>query len=122
MHTYAFEKLEVCQQARVFCVQIYKMTLQFPSEEKFGLVNQVRRAAVSVASNIAEGSARKSPKDQANFYQLAYSSTMEMLNQLLISYDLQFITTEQLNDCRSQIEKITNKLNALRKAILPKNS
>src|SRR5688572_29492801 len=118
MHTYAFEKLEVWQNTRALCVHIYKVTATFPAEEKFGLVNQMRRASVSIASNIAEGSARNSSKDQANFYQMAYSSCMEVLNQLLISYDLKFIDEAQLNDCRSKIETITIKLNYLRKAAL----
>ena len=118
MHTYAFEKLQVWQDARVFCVYMYRVTMNFPNEERFGLTNQIRRAAVSIASNIAEGSARKSAKDQAHFYQMAYSSTLEVLNQLLICYDLKFITTDQYTDSRNKIEMITNKLNALRKTIV----
>jgi four helix bundle protein len=118
MHIYSFEKLEVWQEARVFSVYIYQITAKFPPEEKFGLVSQLRRATISIASNIAEGSARKSSKDQANFYQLAYSSTLEVLNQLIISLDLGFITEDDLLTCRNKIELISNKLNSLRKSIL----
>ena len=118
MHIYAFEKLQVWQDAREFSVFIYKLTSAFPSEEKFGLISQIRRACISIASNIAEGSARKSAKDQANFYQMAYSSTLEVLNQLIISTDLQFISDDHLNVCREKIESISNKLNALRNSIL----
>ncbi len=118
MHVYAFEKLQVWQDARNFTVFIYKLTADFPSEEKFGLVSQVRRACISIASNIAEGSARKSAKDQANFYQMAYSSALEVLNQLIISSDLKFLSDDDLIVCREKIESISIKLNALRNSIL----
>ena len=91
------------------------MTKLFPDHEKFGIVNQMRRAAVSVSSNIAEGSSRTSNKDQAHFYQLAYSSLMELLNQAIISNDLEYFPEESLNEIRTKIEKIANMLNALRK-------
>lgn len=118
MHIYSFEKLQVWQDARQFTVFIYKLTSSFPGEEKFGLVSQIRRACISIASNIAEGSARKSAKDQANFYQIAYSSALEVLNQLIISTDLQLISNEHLIICREKIESLSNKLNALRNSIL----
>ena len=76
MHTYSFEKLEVWKEARELVVWIYSITKEYPSEEKFGLVTQLRRAAVSVVSNLAEGSSRKSAKDQAHFSQIAYSSLL----------------------------------------------
>lgn len=120
MHIYAFEKLEVWQEARVFSVFIYQLTASFPNEEKFGLVSQLRRGAISVASNIAEGSARKSGNDQAHFYQMAYSSLVEVTNHLIISHDLKFISSENLNTCRKSIESISNKLNALRNSVLTK--
>ena len=70
-HQYSFEKLNVWLEARNLVRWIYKMTDTFPSDERFGLVMQLRRAAISVVSNLAEGSARKSPKDQAHFSQIA---------------------------------------------------
>jgi len=97
---------------------IYTDTKSFPDEEKFGIINQMRRAAISVCSNIAEGSARTSKKDQAHFYQIAYSSTMELMNQVILANDLGFLNKEQINNYRTQIEKITNMLNALRKSRL----
>ena len=110
---YSFEKLEVWQEARSLSVSIYKITAKFPQEEKFGLVSQLRRGTISIASNIAEGSARTSPKDQANFYQIAYSSAIEILNQLIISCDLKFISNEDLAIFRDKIESISFKLNSL---------
>ena len=103
-------------------IWIYKAAKSFPSEEKYALTLQLKRAVVSVVSNIAEGSSRKSPKDQAHFYQIAYSSLLEILNQLIIANDLQFITVEVLGEGRSKIESIAYKLALLRRAQLSKNT
>lgn len=118
MYTYSFEKLNVWQQARLLTKEVYTVTSSFPSEEKFGLVSQMRRAAISVSSNIAEGSSRKSDKDQAHFYTTAYSSVVELLNQLILSFDLGFLQEEKYIEVRASIELITNQLNNLRKSIL----
>ncbi len=98
MHTYSFEKLEVWKEARELVVWIYAITKEYPAEEKFGLVIQLRRAAVSVVSNLAEGSSRKSAKDQAHFSQIAYSSLLEILTQLIVSGDLHFIPEEKVTE------------------------
>ena len=97
---------------------IYQVTISFPDSEKFGLINQMRRASVSVSSNIAEGSSRTSKKDQAHFYQIAYSSLMELLNQVIISTDLEFLNEGLESQVRNHIGKVSNKLNALRKSRL----
>ena len=122
MHTYAFEKLEVWQDAKTLVIMLYKLTGKFPAEEKFGIVNQIRRAAVAIASNIAEGSGRKTAKDQSHFYHIAYSSTLEVLNQLIISNELSFLSLPDLSECRIQIEKISNKLNSLRNSLHQPNN
>lgn len=121
-HTYSFEKLEVWKEARQFVVWIYKITLQFPVEEKFGLIAQLRRASISVVSNLAEGSARKSAKDQAHFSQMAYSSIIEVLTQLIIANDLCFLSNENLADGRSKIERTTGKVSALRNTQLSRTN
>lgn len=118
MHTYSFEKLEVWKEARELVVWIYSITKEYPSEEKFGLVTQLRRAAVSVVSNLAEGSSRKSAKDQAHFSQIAYSSLLEILTQLILSGDLHFIPEDTVTEGRSKIENLTMKIAALRNAQL----
>lgn len=120
MHTYSFEKLEVWKDARQLVLWVYKITQSFPAEEKFGLIMQLRRASVSVVSNLAEGSARKSAKDQAHFSQIAYSSLIEILNQLIIAGDLNFITDNIITEVRSKIETLTTKVAALRNAQLAK--
>ena len=110
---YSFEKLRVWKNARDFTVAIYKTTSNFPSSEKFGLVSQLRRASVSIASNIAEGSSRNSKKDQNRFYMIAFSSSVEVLNQLIISRELDFIDDEVYQSLRSELEHITAMLNRL---------
>jgi four helix bundle protein len=118
MHQYSFEKLRVWQRSREFVRRIYFLTKKFPESEKFGIVAQLQRAAVSVSSNIAEGSSRISGKDQGNFLQMAYSSLMECLCQLILSFDLGYISESELTEARDRIEEISNLLNAYRKAIL----
>ena len=82
MRVYSFEKLDCWQQARQLSVWTYKATKNFPPEEKFGIISQMRRAAISIASNIAEGTSRKIAKDQSHFRTIAYSSTIELLNEI----------------------------------------
>ena len=118
MKTYSFEKLTCWQHARELAVWIYKLTKSFPAEEKFGIISQMRRAAVSICSNIAEGSSRISNKDQSHFYTMAFSSTMELLSQLIISTELMFILDEDLQFVRIKIEQITRNLSALQRSIL----
>ena len=80
MNTYllSFEKLEVWQLSKALAVDIYKQTQSFPAEERYGLVSQARRAALSISANIAEGTSRSSAKDQAHFTTIAFSSLMEL--------------------------------------------
>ncbi|MDD2549764.1 MAG: four helix bundle protein [Bacteroidales bacterium] len=120
-HKFSFEKLNVWETARQLTKTIYIITKeQYPDTEKFGLVSQMRRAAVSVCSNIAEGTSRTSTKDQAHFYQISYSSLMELLNQCIISNDLNYISEETLVAIRAKVEKTGNMLNSLRKSCLNK--
>ena len=120
-HKFSFEKLNVWETARQLTKTIYIITKeQYPDAEKFGLVSQMRRAAVSVCSNIAEGTSRTSTKDQAHFYQISYSSLMELLNQCIISNDLNYISEETLVAIRAKVEKTGNMLNSLRKSCLNK--
>lgn len=115
MRIYGFEKLKVWQESRQLVVIVYEHTRQFPSDEKFGLTAQIRRSAISVASNIAEGSGRSSIKDRQKFYRIAYGSLMELLNQLIIAVDLGMISEDLLNvEFRPLIEKISLSLYTLK--------
>jgi len=114
MYTYSFEKLEVWREAKEYTLLVYGLTANFPEYEKFGLTSQLRRASVSICSNVAEGSARNSYKDKAHFTTMAFSSAVEVLNQLIICNELNFISELEYINARTLLESITNKLNALR--------
>ncbi len=116
MKVYSFEKLECWQHARQLAVWTYRATKDFPAEEKFGIISQMRRAAISIASNIAEGTSRKTAKDQSHFSTISYSSTIELLNDLIIANDLNFLSTELYIQGRELIEKQTLMIAGLRKS------
>ncbi|MDX8552658.1 four helix bundle protein [Tenacibaculum sp. 1B UA] len=115
MKIYSFEKLEVWRESVSLTKDIYNLTNDFPSNEQFGLISQLRRATVSIASNLAEGTSRISNKDKARFITISYSSAMEVLNQLIISRELNYVSEKDYILVRKKLEKITNMLNALRK-------
>ena len=116
-YRYSFEKLEVWQDSRLFVKNIYSLTDNFPEKEKFGICSQLQRAAVSVVSNIAEGVSRKSTKEQKRFIEVAYGSLMEVYCQLYIAMDLKYMTSEQFDNIKTDIDKIANKLNSLNRSI-----
>ena len=116
MKIFGFEKLQVWQKSRQLSLTIYKSTILFPKEEKFGLVSQMRRAAISISSNIAEGTGRHSSKDRARFTEIAYGSALELLNQCILSNDLEFLSDEQYTSTRSSISEITAMLDGLYKS------
>ena len=118
MKIYSFEKLNVWKESLELVTSIYKISKVFPAEEKFGLVSQIRRASVSISSNLAEGTSRKTNKDKAHFTTISFSSTMEVLNQLIISKELNYISENDYILVRQKIEKITNMLNSLRNSQL----
>lgn len=116
MRIYSFEKLECWQHARQLAVWVYTTTKSFPTEEKFGIITQMRRAAISIASNIAEGTSRKTSKDQSHFSTVSYSSTIELLNDLIIANDLGFLASDMYSEGRERIEKQTLLIAGLRKS------
>lgn len=113
MHTYSFEKLEVWQNARKYVRDIYKVTRKFPEEEKFGITNQIRRASTSITANLAESTSRSTNKDKLKFINISYSTTIEVINFLILSFDLEFIIEEEYSEMREKAEKITNQINSL---------
>ena len=116
LHIFPFEKLRVWQESRVWLRGIYAITKKFPEAEKFGLTSQLNRAAVSIPTNLAEGSGRISKKDQAHFTHIAYSSLMECMNLLILAEDQKFLTQEALESQRSKIAGLSAQLNALHHA------
>lgn len=118
MHIYSFEKLEVWKEAIQLAVKTYQISEILPNEEKFGLISQMRRCSVSVSSNIAEGTSRLTSKEKARFMTMSYSSALELLNNSIISKELNYISNDNYLNLRTDIESITNKINALRNHFL----
>lgn len=111
--TYSFEKLNVWQEAKKLVVDVYQLLDSFPKFEKYALCDQIRRAVVSVPSNIAEGSGRKSLKEQIRFLEISYGSLMETFNQLLIAIDLTYITEESVEAIKPRIDAVAKMINGL---------
>ncbi len=112
-----FKDLKVWQKSVELATDIYKLTSTYPSEEKFGLVSQMRRCVVSIASNIAEGAGRNTKKDFSNFLSIAYGSCCELNTQLIISCNLNYITQNQLKEIESCIEEIQKMLFSLKNTL-----
>lgn len=102
MKIFSFEKLIAWQKARELALEIYKITKLFPKDELFGITSQMRRCSVSVASNLAEGSGRNSMKDKARFTEIAYGSALELLNQLILSFDFEYIEEQKYIEIREK--------------------
>ena len=110
---YSFEKLRVWQAARELAKQVYLTTANFPQREMYGPTSQCNRAAVSVAANLAEGSSRRSRKDQAHFSEIAYGSLTELACLLILGKDVGVLSEKSEADLRGAIEHVSAQLNAL---------
>lgn len=117
---YAFENMKAWQEARKLVAEVYELLDGFPNFEKYALCDHIRRAIVSVSSNLAEGSGRISVKEQLHFYEIAYGSLMETYNQLIIAADLKYIGEYNLALLQPQIDTIARMLNGLRSSLLKK--
>ena len=106
MQVHNFRDLKVWQLSINAVVDIYKITSEFPADEKFGLISQIRRCAVSIPSNIAEGSGRGSNKDFARFLGIALASSYELETQLIISNRLDIISIDSLNFLSEKLQEI----------------
>jgi four helix bundle protein len=115
MHNY--KELIVWKKSRILCSDMYVLTSKFPSDEKFGITNQLRRAVVSIPSNIAEGSSRNSNKDFSRFLEIAIGSAYEIENQILISFDLGFITKSELDEMTLKIDEIIKMVSKFRSSL-----
>lgn len=109
MHNY--KELEIWKLSVKFCTPIYKATSKFPDQEKFGLVSQLRRAVVSISSNIAEGSSRSSDKDFIRFLEYSLGSCREVDTQILISNNLEFISEHEVLAISNDLNKIMVMIN-----------
>ena len=112
----SFTDLRAWQKGHELVLTIYNITKQFPKEEMFGLTNQLRRAVVSITSNIAEGFSRQSYKEKVRFYFMSLGSLTEIQSQLLIAKDISYITKEDFDKIAKQTVEVSKVLNGLIKS------
>lgn len=117
MSTFNFETLNAYKYARALVKNVYILIRKLPREEQYALGDQLRRAVVSVPSNIAEGMSRLSLKEQYHYVEISYGSLMEVLCQLTLANDLEYITEEELLHERQHIEDVAKLLSGLRSSI-----
>lgn len=118
----SFTDLNTWKEGHLLVLAIYKMTKLFPSDEKFGLINQIQRASVSITSNIAEGFSRNSNKEKVQFYYTALGSLTEVQNQLLISRDLKYIDSSLFKEISQKTVTVSKLLNGLIKSVKKKHN
>lgn len=116
-----FTKLKVWQKAHNFTVNLYKITRDFPSEEKFGLTNQIRRATVSIESNISEGCGRNGDKEFSRFLDIAQGSAYEVKCQILIARDLEYLDSNKSQLLTDKIDEVSRMINALNQKLKAKS-
>jgi four helix bundle protein len=105
-----FKELIVWQKARILVKEIYVLTSFYPSSEKFGIISQIQRAVISIPANIAEGSGRGSNKDFSRFIDMALASAFELETEIILSYDLSFISEQNLNEILPMIQEVQKML------------
>jgi four helix bundle protein len=114
---FRFQKLNVYILAKEIVMYNYKLTKAFPDYEKYSLVQQMNRAAISIPSNIAEGTSRNSIKDRIHFINIAYASLMELTCQMEISYDLKYIDNKEYNEYVNKSKNLSVKLSNFMKSM-----
>ena len=114
MDCFSFFDLRVYKESKELVKSVYRLLEKFPKYETYALGDQLRRAVVSVSSNIAEGSGRFSIKEKIHFIEIAYGSLTECLCQLDITHDLEYITDEEFNNEKERINIIGKQLSGLR--------
>lgn len=114
MEHFSYRKLEVYISAKDFVIFVYKLIALFPKEENYALCDQLRRAVISIPSNIAEGMGRTSLKEQVHFLEIAYGSLNEVMCQLELANELNFISQAKLEEAETHYQSIAKKLSGLR--------
>ena len=115
-----FKELEVWKESRVLTKDIYLLTNFLPQDEKFGLISQIRRCVISIASNIAEGAAKDSQKDFLRYLQISLGSSFELESHLILSVDLELISKTQMENHLENIERIQKRISSLIKYVKTK--
>jgi four helix bundle protein len=114
---FRFYDLDVWRKSIDYAHEIYRVTSRFPDDERFGLTSQLRRASVSISSNIAEGSGRTTNRDFARFVEIAYGSVMETVSQLCIAVKQQFLPREDFDSLTNTADDLARMLSGLRKSL-----
>ena len=115
MREFSFERLIAWQESRKLNLSIYNLTKSFPTEERYGITSQMRRASISVSSNLVEGNSRYTSKEKARFFEISYGSLMELMNQIILSLDLGYLQDENYKVVREDIEKVASLIEGIRK-------
>lgn len=113
----SYKDLDVWKKAYKFCIQIYNLTKSFPEEERYGLASQMRRAAVSIPCNIAEGYGRRTKKEYIQFLYVAYGSVCELETQTMLVSDLGYINSEIMTSFQQDFRDVERMLKALIKSL-----
>ena len=113
-----FKELKVWQEGMELAKDVFEITRNFPSEEKYGLISQMNRGAVSIPSNIAEGAGRQSDKEFNQFLNIALGSAFELETQLLLSIEFNYITKEQTELLTKRVNTVQRMLNGLKKSVM----
>lgn len=111
---FSFERLDVWKSAKRLVVSVYGLLRDFPSVERYALCDQIRRAIISVPSNIAEGNGRVSLKERIHFIEIAYGSLMEVYSQLLIAVELHYIPNAELDSLKEHFSEVSIMLTAFK--------
>lgn len=112
-----YKNLKVWQKSMELVVEVYRKTDKFPDKERFGLITQINRCAVSIASNIAEGAGRNSPKEFNNFLGITLGSSCELETQLMIAEKLGYMNAKELEELNTSVEEIQKMIVGLQKSI-----
>lgn len=115
----SFTDLHAWQEAHRFVLMIYRTTELFPKDEQYGLVSQLRRAAVSITSNIAEGFTRRSVKEKKQFYCMALSSLTEIQNQIILAQDIVYMSSQTFREISQQSIRVSKLINGIIKSAQP---
>ena len=113
-----FTKLKVGQKAHNFTVNLYRITSSFPKEERFGLTNQIRRASISIESNLSEGCGRNGDKEFSRFIDIAQGSAYEVRCQLFIARDLEFLSVDSFKLLLDKIDEVSRMMIAFQKKLI----
>ena len=121
MDSYQFEKLTAWQKAKELAVAVYQIANKFPQYEQYALSSQIRRAAISVPSNIAEGTGRVSVKEKIHFLEISYGSLLETYCQLQIAVELNYISLDDLEAIKSLFFETSRLISGLRNSYASKS-